>query len=331
MRFFATLPCISLQPANCVHRTIRSRGSFLLLAAFLMAISMVGVVQAEFWFEDFTDGNISDLGAEWIHSKSPRQHSISPNGLQLDNPLTSRAAVAGLDLTPYRKDWSMRTQVRLLQDHGFVGVGTFGADSGDNWNLVVSNGATLLGNYNPNEISEVVLTDLRPFSEDVTIQLDTFDGVMRMWAWRDGEQPEEDIAPLIEEPYTLYTGYPGMWTRSDDGPSSAVLSWFAMSTEHMPLNMVVPASDLAGDIDANGEVDFADFLVLSNSFGSAVDPPGTNGDLNGDGNVDFPDFLILSGNFGQSATTVAAVPEPTGLVLLLFGVGILGLARQRRD
>ena len=94
--------------------------------------------------------------------------------------------------------------------------------------------------------------------------------------------------------------------------------------------MIVPASDLAGDIDANGEVDFADFLVVSANFGTEVNPPGTNGDLNGDGTVDFPDFLILSGNFGQSAATAASVPEPTGLLLSLFGVGILGRARQRR-
>lgn len=93
----------------------------------------------------------------------------------------------------------------------------------------------------------------------------------------------------------------------------------------------IEESELAGDVDANGEVDFADFLVLSANFGNDVDPAGSSGDIDGNGNVDFSDFLILSANFGQSAGAVASVPEPTGLVLLLFGVGIIGTVRQQRD
>ena len=62
-------------------------------------------------------------------------------------------------------------------------------------------------------------------------------------------------------------------------------------------------------MDGNGSVAFADFLVLSNFFGT--DGVGyEGGDINCDGTVGFPDFLILSNNFGQSSDVVAAVPEP---------------------
>ena len=74
------------------------------------------------------------------------------------------------------------------------------------------------------------------------------------------------------------------------------------------------SSGIAGDIDGDGSVAFADFLILSNSFGQTVEA-GTLGDIDGDGSVAFADFLVLSNNFGQSAAAVA-VPEPTGLELL---------------
>ncbi len=65
---------------------------------------------------------------------------------------------------------------------------------------------------------------------------------------------------------------------------------------------------MAGDIDGNGAVDFADFLTLSANFGSE----GVNrseGDLNGDHRVNFADFLILSGNFGFRSEM--PVPAPS--------------------
>ena len=72
---------------------------------------------------------------------------------------------------------------------------------------------------------------------------------------------------------------------------------------------------LVGDIDGNGEVQFADFLILADHFLE----DGHNyagGDMNCDGSVGFADFLILAENFGTSTIT-AAVPEPSSLALLL--------------
>ena len=50
---------------------------------------------------------------------------------------------------------------------------------------------------------------------------------------------------------------------------------------------------IVGDINEDGSVNFADFLILSDNFGTASD----QGDLNDDGQVNFADFLLLSENF----------------------------------
>ncbi len=53
-----------------------------------------------------------------------------------------------------------------------------------------------------------------------------------------------------------------------------------------------------GDLNASGQVDFADFLIFSQSFGQQ-DVGYTNGDLDCSGTVDFKDFLALAEAFGN--------------------------------
>lgn len=62
---------------------------------------------------------------------------------------------------------------------------------------------------------------------------------------------------------------------------------------------------LDGDVDGNGKVEFADFLILSDNFGKEVSERG-EGDLNGDNRVDFADFLLLSDDFGNSIAALFA-------------------------
>ena len=105
---------------------------------------------------------------------------------------------------------------------------------------------------------------------------------------------------------------------------------YALGASGAPTCADIAASRaIAGDLDGNGSVAFADFLVLSNFFGT--DGVGyEGGDINCDGTVGFPDFLILSNNFGQSAGAEAhAVPEPTGGLLAAFGL-LLGLAFRKQ-
>ncbi len=88
---------------------------------------------------------------------------------------------------------------------------------------------------------------------------------------------------------------------------------------------------IPGDANLDGTVDFADFLLVSSTFGM---PGGWgDGDFDDSGAVDFGDFLILSQHFNQSMTPglrpPTTVPEPSGLFLAIAAVGTLS-SRGRR-
>jgi len=61
------------------------------------------------------------------------------------------------------------------------------------------------------------------------------------------------------------------------------------------------SEELAGDLDKNGEVNFADFLAFSQDFGRTSESDEIlPSDFDGNGTVDFADFLVLSNNYGHS-------------------------------
>jgi len=288
----------------------------------LTTLSIVSVARGEFWFEDFTDGSSKDAGIEWTYNTdNGQEYSISSQGLLASTPTAIYGTGAVADLPADRPGWSIRTRGRLLQEHGFFGAGTRGGRIQDiTWNVIASGGSATVGNPD-HPYTTLVETDLRPFEEEVIVQLDTLDGVMRMWAWRDGEQPNEDIAPLIEEDFDLPAAAPYLWVRSDDGPSSALFSWVAISTDHMPVNMELPATDLIGDFSGNDILDVADVDLLAaairdNNVHSQFDVNRNGivdledhaywvsdlkhtwmGDANLDGNVNFADFVALANHF----------------------------------
>ena len=85
-----------------------------------------------------------------------------------------------------------------------------------------------------------------------------------------------------------------------------------------------------GDLDGNGKVEFADFLILSGNFGQVV-ASHADGDIDCNGTVEFADFLVLSGNFGNSVADAATVPEPATAGMLGIGALLLyGVVRRRR-
>jgi len=67
------------------------------------------------------------------------------------------------------------------------------------------------------------------------------------------------------------------------------------------------ANVLPGDTDLDGDVDFNDFLNLSQRFGQ-LDATWSQGDLDGDGKVGFQDFLLLSVHFGEFQLDPGFVP-----------------------
>ena len=84
-----------------------------------------------------------------------------------------------------------------------------------------------------------------------------------------------------------------------------------------------------GDIDGNGKVEFADFLVLSANFGADVSGHA-DGDIDCNGTVEFADFLVLSANFGQDVAGAAPVPEPSTAAIALTLCGCMLHWRRRR-
>lgn len=71
---------------------------------------------------------------------------------------------------------------------------------------------------------------------------------------------------------------------------------------------------MTADLNGDGQVGFADFLILSDAFGDSVPQFGNRGaDINGNGIVGFEDFLILSANYGASVVDFELIDfkEPT--------------------
>lgn len=107
----------------------------------------------------------------------------------------------------------------------------------------------------------------------------------------------------------------------------ANLSWLVESDEHNVVLSVVPA--LAGDYNANGTVDSADYVMWRETRNQAGF--GLVADGNHDGAVDDADLGVWRANFGATVAaaggtldTTAAVPEPCAAVLLLIAAVFAG-------
>jgi hypothetical protein len=87
---------------------------------------------------------------------------------------------------------------------------------------------------------------------------------------------------------------------------------------------------IAGDFDADGDVDGADFLNWQLQVGASV-PPGTGADATGDGQVDGLDLVEWSANLGAASSTAAAasIPEPAAGALASLSLVALAVSRRR--
>jgi hypothetical protein len=83
-----------------------------------------------------------------------------------------------------------------------------------------------------------------------------------------------------------------------------------------------------GDYNGDQIVNAQDYNVWRSGFGSNV-TPGTGADGNGNGEVDAADYVVWRKNLAAGSGSLAAVPEPNGLMLLAF-VSILLSCRKWR-
>ena len=77
----------------------------------------------------------------------------------------------------------------------------------------------------------------------------------------------------------------------------------------LSMNQLVMAQSRDADFDANGIVDFGDFILFAQAFGSNQ----SHFDLDGSNSVDFADFILFAKRFGEGA------PEEQITVSLLGG------------
>ncbi len=166
-------------------------------------------------------------------------------------------------------------------------------------------------------IPEEDLSDLA--NDGKTYRLDIFDSYLGGWGWIGFDTVQIPEVGFVAEPAGFDCNGDGVTNASD---LACVASVGDRDTVLGELNTV------AGDLDGNGDVSFADFLILSNNFGNES---GTyaEGNINLEGGIDFADFLALSDNFGATAAA-QAVPEPSGTLMALFGIGVVMGIRRRR-
>ena len=107
---------------------------------------------------------------------------------------------------------------------------------------------------------------------------------------------------------------------------------YITSKQNGTVYLVENSLPLLGDADFDGEVQFCDFLTLSRNFIQPGD--WWQGDFDGSGDVGFADFLALSENFGASnldGGTLSAVPEPSGVLIMLCGLLLVRRVHRQRE
>lgn len=80
--------------------------------------------------------------------------------------------------------------------------------------------------------------------------------------------------------------------------------------------------DLPGDINLDGVVNNSDIALFVQYFGTESGGTWTTGDFDNDGAVAMSDLMLLQAHFGQFSTVpqLAAIPEPSSILLISFGV-----------
>jgi hypothetical protein len=187
----------------------------------------------------------------------------------------------------------------------FVGVN----DPSSPDNKALSNGEIVL---RPDMFTDVTLP-IPPEAGNIVIRFEAFNTFPNEVVAIDNLR----VTVARESPPDDCTGDGVVDIRDADCTENALLDDFLVSLS--------PPS-LRGDADGDGAVGFSDFVTLSNNWNG--EGGYTQGDFDKDGSVAFGDFVILSNNWEQSGgVAAAAVPEPSGALLLILGAW--GLLRRR--
>jgi hypothetical protein len=145
------------------------------------------------------------------------------------------------------------------------------------------------------------------------------------------------FTPSVGAAFTILTAGDEVFGEFDNLLLPGGFQWnVAYNANNVTLSVV--GLGLAGDYNADGAVNAADYILWRESMGATGS--GLPADGNGDEVVNQDDYLVWRGNFGKtgvgtSATVanLAAVPEPAGLTLAMFATAAasvwIRLSRKR--
>ena len=185
---------------------------------------------------------------------------------------------------------------QMLSYNGEVYYTGLSAEFG--WELFRTDGVSVgsvVQDINPGENNSFALPKI-VFDDKLLFLADNLTSGWEIWAWDGTEATMVDVhfgAGDITENPDFFTFFP----YGND--LVFIGSTPFEGREPFIIRGPEPVELLDGDANEDGEVNVADFLILSRNFGSQT-ADRSMGDFDGDGSVSVSDFLILSRNFGAS-------------------------------
>jgi hypothetical protein len=153
-----------------------------------------------------------------------------------------------------------------------------------------------------------------------------------------GDSATKQVGIFVDGIPTVTTPY---WQSVDSGafdfslpvtPGATIdfASWGAWISGDTALDVSI-TSLVPGDANEDGRVDINDLTIVLAHY-NQTGMVWTQGEFTGDGTVDINDLTIVLANYGTSSGAgIAAVPEPSCVVLLSIGlITLLGCAWRRR-
>jgi hypothetical protein len=154
--------------------------------------------------------------------------------------------------------------------------------------------------------------------------------------------PTTTSATLVSSGVTL--SFPPLATGSDlgignEGRAGQTGNWMGLIDEVRVSDIARGANQFVfanpspptahpGDFDGDGDVDGADFVAWQTNFPKASGATLAQGDADADGDVDGADFVVWQTNFPFTPGPASAIPEPSGIILIVLGAMALVSARR---